>query len=91
MGPGLQTFTQNTLAVGRRPLKPVEDLLPTALGLVRGRHSGALKAVSIGFLLLAVKLSEVLGFSLNSTTMILGKVVMSRCTNHGRHIRFTIG
>jgi Kef-type K+ transport system membrane component KefB len=47
-------------------------------------------AVSIGFVLLAVGLSEAFGFSLILTTMILGMVVVNRCAEHGRHIRYTI-
>lgn len=47
-------------------------------------------AVSIGFVFLCVGLSEALGFSLILTTMILGLVVVNRCAEHGRHIRFTI-
>ncbi len=47
-------------------------------------------AVSIGFVLLCVGLSQALGFSLILTTMILGIVVVNRCAGHGRHIRFTI-
>jgi Kef-type K+ transport system membrane component KefB len=47
-------------------------------------------AISIGFVFLCVGLSEALGFSLILTTMILGLVVVNRCAEHGRHIRFTI-
>ncbi len=47
-------------------------------------------AVSIGFVVLCVGLSQALGFSLILTTMILGLVVVNRCAEHGRHIRFTI-
>jgi Kef-type K+ transport system membrane component KefB len=47
-------------------------------------------AVSIGFVLLGVGLSEVFGFSLILTTMIMGMVVVNRCCEHGRHIRYTI-
>ncbi|MGD8625154.1 MAG: cation:proton antiporter [Anaerolineae bacterium] len=47
-------------------------------------------AVSIGFVLLAVGLSEALGFSLILTTMILGMVLVNRCAEHGQHVRFTI-
>jgi Kef-type K+ transport system membrane component KefB len=47
-------------------------------------------AVSIGFVLMSVGLSETFGFSLILTTMILGIVVVNRCPEHGRHVRFTI-
>jgi Kef-type K+ transport system membrane component KefB len=47
-------------------------------------------AVSIGFVFLGVGLSEAFGFSLILTTMILGMVVVNRCPEHGRHIRYTI-
>jgi Kef-type K+ transport system membrane component KefB len=47
-------------------------------------------AVSIGFVLLAVGLSQVFGFSLILTTMVLGMVIVNRCADHGRHIRYTI-
>jgi Kef-type K+ transport system membrane component KefB len=47
-------------------------------------------AISIGFVFLCVGLSEALGFSLILTTMILGMVVVNRCPEHGRHIRYTI-
>jgi Kef-type K+ transport system membrane component KefB len=47
-------------------------------------------AVSIGFVFLAVGLSEAFGFSLILTSMILGMVVVNRCADHGQHIRYTI-
>jgi Kef-type K+ transport system membrane component KefB len=47
-------------------------------------------AVSIGFVFLSVGLSQAFGFSLILTAMILGMVVVNRCPEHGRHIRFTI-
>jgi Kef-type K+ transport system membrane component KefB len=47
-------------------------------------------AVSIGFVFLAVGLSESLGLSLILTTMVLGLVVVNRCADHAQHIRFTI-
>ncbi|MEJ2734091.1 MAG: cation:proton antiporter [Anaerolineae bacterium] len=47
-------------------------------------------AVSIGFVFLGVGISEAFGFSLILTTMILGMVVVNRCPEHGRHIRYTI-
>lgn len=54
-----------------------------------GRQHDAM-AVSIGFVFLCVGLSQALGFSLILTTMILGMVIVNRCPEHGRHIRFTI-
>ena len=47
-------------------------------------------AVSIGMLLLGVGLSQAFGFSLILTSMIMGVVVVNRCPEHGRHIRYTI-
>ena len=47
-------------------------------------------AVSIGMLLLGVGLSEAFGFSLILTSMVMGVVVVNRCPDHGRHIRYTI-
>jgi len=47
-------------------------------------------AVSIGFVLLGVGLSEAFGFSLILTSMIMGMVIVNRCPDHGRHIRYTI-
>jgi Kef-type K+ transport system membrane component KefB len=47
-------------------------------------------AVCIGFVFLCVGLSQAFGFSLILTTMILGIVVVNRCPDHGRHIRYTI-
>ena len=47
-------------------------------------------AVSIGFVLLGVGLSEAFGFSLILTSMIMGTVIVNRCPDHGRHIRYTI-
>ena len=47
-------------------------------------------AVSIGALLFGVGLSEAFGFSLILTSMIMGMVVVNRCPEHGRHIRYTI-
>lgn len=53
------------------------------------RHHDAM-AVSIGFVLLCVGLSEALGFSLILTAMVLGIVVVNRDPEHSQHIRFTI-
>ncbi len=47
-------------------------------------------AVSIGALLFGVGLSEAFGFSLILTSMIMGIVIVNRCPEHGRHIRYTI-
>jgi Kef-type K+ transport system membrane component KefB len=71
-------------------------ILGVGMGLLLDRIMCRMKvqhdamAVSIGFVLLCVGLSEALGFSLILTTMILGMVVVNRCPEHGRHIRFTI-
>jgi Kef-type K+ transport system membrane component KefB len=78
----------------------VEIAGSVGLGLVLGlsldfimrrakRHHDAM-AISIAFVLLAVGLSESLGFSLILTTMVLGTVVVNRFPEHGRHIRYTI-
>ncbi len=53
------------------------------------RHHDAM-AIAIAFVLLAVGLSESLGFSLILTTMVLGLVVVNRFPENGRHIRYTI-
>jgi Kef-type K+ transport system membrane component KefB len=37
-----------------------------------------------------VGLSEAFGFSLILTSMIMGVVVVNRCPDHGRHVRYTI-
>lgn len=47
-------------------------------------------AISIGFVLLCVALSESLGFSLILTNMILGLVVTNRDPEHSRYIRYTV-
>ena len=71
-------------------------VLGVGLGLLLDRIMCRMKvqhdamAVSIGFVLLGVGLSEAFGFSLILTTMILGMVVVNRCAEHGRHIRYTI-
>jgi Kef-type K+ transport system membrane component KefB len=71
-------------------------LLGVGLGLILDRIMCRMKvqhdamAVSIGFVFLAVGMSQAFGFSLILTTMILGIVVVNRCAEHGRHIRFTI-
>ena len=71
-------------------------VLGVGLGLLLDRIMCRMKvqhdamAVSIGFVFLGVGLSQAFGFSLILTTMILGMVVVNRCPEHGRHIRFTI-
>lgn len=78
----------------------IETAGSVGLGLVLGlaldfimrrtkRHHDAM-AIAIAFVLLAVGLSESLGFSLILTTMVLGLVVVNRFPEHGRHIRYTI-
>jgi Kef-type K+ transport system membrane component KefB len=71
-------------------------VLGVGLGLVLDRIMCRMQvqhdamAVSIGFVFLCVGLSEAFGFSLILTTMILGMVIVNRCAEHGRHVRFTI-
>jgi Kef-type K+ transport system membrane component KefB len=71
-------------------------VLGVGLGLLLDRLMCRMKvqhdamAVSIGFVLLAVGLSQVFGLSLILTTMVLGTVIVNRCAEHGCHIRFTI-
>jgi Kef-type K+ transport system membrane component KefB len=71
-------------------------LLGAGMGLLldfimcRMRRQHDVMAISIGVVFLCVGLSEALGFSLILTTMVLGVVVVNRCADHGRHIRFTI-
>jgi NhaP-type Na+/H+ or K+/H+ antiporter len=47
-------------------------------------------AISIGFVFLAVGLSETLGLSLILTSMVMGITVVNRSPEHGKRIRFTI-
>ncbi len=63
-------------------------LLNYILGHMKSLHDAM--AISIGFVFLAVGLSEALGFSLILTTMVLGAVVVNVSEEHGRHIRYTI-
>jgi Kef-type K+ transport system membrane component KefB len=63
-------------------------LLDFILCRMKNQHDAM--AISISFVFLGVGLSQSLGFSLILTTMILGTVVVNRCEEHGRHIRFTI-
>jgi Kef-type K+ transport system membrane component KefB len=71
-------------------------VLGVGLGLLLDRIMCRMKvqhdamAISIGFVFLSVGLSEAFGFSLILTTMILGMVVVNRCPEHGRHVRYTI-
>lgn len=71
-------------------------VLGVGLGLLLDRIMCRMKvqhdamAISIGFVFLGVGLSEAFGFSLILTTMILGMVVVNRCPEHGRHVRYTI-
>jgi Kef-type K+ transport system membrane component KefB len=63
-------------------------LLDFILCRMKSHHDAM--AISVSFVFLCVGLSQALGFSLILTTMILGTVVVNRCEEHGRHIRFTI-
>ncbi len=63
-------------------------LLNFILRGMRSHHDAM--AISVGFVFLAVGLSEALGFSLILTTMVLGSVVVNLANEHGRHIRYTI-
>lgn len=47
-------------------------------------------AIAIGFVLLAVGISEALGFSLILTTMVMGMFVINRTPELGKDIRYTI-
>jgi NhaP-type Na+/H+ or K+/H+ antiporter len=61
------------------------DLILTRIS----KHHDAM-AVSIGFVLLCVALSEGFGFSLILTNMILGLVITNRDPEHARYIRHTV-
>jgi len=63
-------------------------LLDFILSRMKKQHDAM--AISVSFVFLCVGLSRALGFSLILTTMVLGMVVVNRCAEHGRHIRFTI-
>ncbi|UCC85931.1 MAG: cation:proton antiporter [Anaerolineales bacterium] len=63
-------------------------LLDLILCRMQRRHDAM--AVSIGFVFVCVGLAQAVGFSLILTTMVLGTVVVNRCEEHGRYIRFTI-
>jgi Kef-type K+ transport system membrane component KefB len=58
--------------------------------MCRMRRQHDAMAICIAFVFLGVGLSQALSFSLILTTMVLGIVVVNRCPDHGRHIRFTI-
>jgi Kef-type K+ transport system membrane component KefB len=63
-------------------------LLDRIMCRMRVQHDAM--AISVAFVFLGVGLSQAFGFSLILTTMILGMVVVNRCAEHGRHIRYTI-
>ena len=71
-------------------------LLGFGLGFILDRilcrmktHHDAM-AISIGFVLLGVGISESLGLSLILTSMSMGFLLVNRHESHARHIRFTI-
>ena len=90
--------TPSVMEVVRLPLIEIGGSI--VLGLVAGlllngilrlmKHHHDAMAVSIGFVLLEVGLSEALGFSLILTSMVMGLTVVNRSPKHGQHIRFTI-
>ena len=92
------TGTPSLMQVVRLPLIEIGGSI--ALGLVAGlvlngilrlmKHHHDAMAVSIGFVLLEVGLSEAFGFSLILTSMVMGLTVVNRSPKHGQHIRFTI-
>jgi Kef-type K+ transport system membrane component KefB len=63
-------------------------LLDTILYRMKRYHDAM--AVSIGFVLLSVGLSQALGLSLILTSMVLGMVVVNRHSDHSLQIRYTI-
>ncbi len=63
-------------------------LLNYILGHMKGFHDAM--AISVGFVFLAVGVSEALGISLILTTMVLGAVLVNISEEHGRPIRYTI-
>ncbi len=93
-----QSAPPSLLQVLELPLVEIGGSLVLGVGLgllldqimCRMKRQHDAMAISIGFVLLTVGLSEAFGFSLILTTMILGMVVVNRCSDHGRHIRFTI-
>jgi Kef-type K+ transport system membrane component KefB len=62
--------------------------LKVILDWMKSRHDAM--AISIGFVFLAVGLSEALSFSMILTTMVLGTVLVNISEEHGRYIRYTI-
>lgn len=58
--------------------------------LVRLESHHDAMAISIGFVLLCVALSEGLGFSLILSNMVLGTVLTNRDPTHARRIRYTV-
>lgn len=63
-------------------------LLDFILRQLRSHHDAM--AISIGFVLLCVALSEAFGFSLILSNMILGLVLTNRDPEHARRIRYTV-
>ncbi|MGD8850656.1 MAG: cation:proton antiporter [Anaerolineales bacterium] len=63
-------------------------LLNTIMQRMKSFHDSM--AISIGFVFLAVGLSETLGLSLILTSMVMGITVVNRSPEHGQRIRFTI-
>jgi Kef-type K+ transport system membrane component KefB len=86
------------LQILRLPLVEVGGsvLLGLGMGLVLDQLMCRMKvqhdamAISIAVVFLCVGLSEAFGFSLILTSMVLGMMVVNRCEEHGRHVRFTI-
>jgi Kef-type K+ transport system membrane component KefB len=71
-------------------------LLGLGMGLLLDRilcrmksHHDAM-AISIGFVLIGIGLSETLGLSLILTSMSMGSLLVNREQSHAKHIRFTI-
>jgi Kef-type K+ transport system membrane component KefB len=93
-----QSGPPTVLQILRLPLLEIGGSMVLGVGLgllldrvmcrMRVQHDAM--AVSIGFVFLCVGLSEAFGFSLILTTMVLGMVIVNRCAEHGRHVRFTI-
>jgi Kef-type K+ transport system membrane component KefB len=55
---------------------------------IKTSHDGM--AISVGFVLVLVGLSQALSLSLILTTMVMGMTLVNCCIDHGRHVRFTI-
>jgi Kef-type K+ transport system membrane component KefB len=58
--------------------------------LCRMKNHHDAMAISIAVVLVAVGVSQVFGFSLILSTMILGTIIVNRCEEHGKFIRYTI-